>query len=229
MDLIIPAAGSASRMGGLPKFLLPIDAVATSLIVRHIENASALVNRVWIPTRPEYITILETLLVQFKNVSVFGVETQTMTESLQTVLTQSTSPRFSVIMPDTFYWGELPYSYLLTDSTKTKVAAWKIRQDQMGKLGQILIEESEGVKVVTAISDKSPHCQWPVAWGAMSINRRILESADPLSVPGSILEHEIKEQNYPQVMQMDGEYFDCGTTQEYFNLITKISSTLQSQ
>jgi len=229
MDLIIPAAGSASRMGGLPKFLLPIDDEATSLIARHIENAAALVSQIWIPTRPEYVTILETLLLRFKNVTVFDVETKTMTESLQTVLTQSKSRRFSVVMPDTFFWGELPYRYLLTDSANTKVAAWEIRRDQMGKLGQIQIQESEGKKVITDIRDKNSSCQWPFAWGAMSINRNVLESADPLSVPGIILENQIKEQNYPEVMQMDGEYFDCGTTQEYFNLVRKISSTLKNQ
>jgi len=61
MDAILPAAGLASRMRGIPKFLLPIDKAYISLLEVHISNLSDICERIYLPTRPELAPIIKSL------------------------------------------------------------------------------------------------------------------------------------------------------------------------
>ena len=79
VDLILPAAGLATRMRGLPKFLLPIDNKYTTLIENHINNATKNkeIKNIWIPTRPDLKPILESL--DLNSVNIITMTTSSMT------------------------------------------------------------------------------------------------------------------------------------------------------
>lgn len=224
MDLVIPAAGTASRMGGLPKFLLPIDKEASSLVLRHVRCAteSGLIDQIWIPTRKEYVQILERHLNEFSDVNVFEAQTKTMTESLKSVLDLSRNGDFSIVMPDTYFAGELPYRQLFLKTSRPRIAVWKIRSDQRGKLGQVLVTKNHGMPLIADVQDKNSECDWEYAWGALQVSRSALASADSSGVPGDIITNLINEGNFPEAIIVNGEYFDCGTTDEYFKLIRNV-------
>ena len=93
-DAILPAAGSASRMRGLPKFLLPCDAEYTTLIERHISELLKVCETVWIPTRPEQTILLETLGLSSDRVVIVPMTTSSMTQTVLRLCAISGAARF---------------------------------------------------------------------------------------------------------------------------------------
>jgi len=67
MDAILPAAGLATRMHGIPKFLLPSSEEYDSLIGLHIDNLIKHCERIWIPTRPELKDVWEISLAKWNH------------------------------------------------------------------------------------------------------------------------------------------------------------------
>ena len=50
MDAILPAAGSAERMSGIPKFLLPVTDDYKSLLENHLEKLSQICEKIYLST-----------------------------------------------------------------------------------------------------------------------------------------------------------------------------------
>ena len=219
MDAILPAAGTATRMGGIPKFLLPYNPNADTLIAEHLLHLRELVDCIWVPTSEVYLPIVERILEGFEGVKILATRTKSMTETLQVVVEQSSSKRFVVVMPDTFFSGEKPYEFLSADSDRISVAAWKIREEQKGKLGQIAISERGPEQYIEDVVDKAQDCPYQFSWGAFSCSKSDINSADSKLPPGEILKSRIKEGINPKVKIFSGDYFDCGTPSEYFELI----------
>lgn len=223
VDAILPAAGSATRMRGLPKFLLPCDENYLSLLERHINHLAPICNKIWIPIRPDLIALVESLNIPAPNTEIFPISTNTMTETLRKTASKSMSEKFVMVMPDTYFQGELPYEYLATGAEKMNLACWKIRAEQYGKLGQVQIsksspEETQGT--VSSSRDKDPSCRFPFSWGAMSFSREVLELADD-EMPhlGYVLPQLLEKNMQIHAKVIDGEYFDCGTPQEYISML----------
>ena len=216
MDLILPAAGSATRMRGIPKFLLPVDKTGISLIEKHISELQGYFERVYIPTNENFVSLVKNL--ENDKVRVLKMKTNTMTETVLNVINESNELNFAMVMPDTFFLGENPINHLLDTSTDLQIAAWEIREDQKGKLGQIHISEN----TVLDIKDKVADCQYLHFWGALSFNRVFVDLLDP-TMPhlGYAIPQALKNNFKHSVAIMNGEYFDCGTPSEYFSLITK--------
>jgi choline kinase len=219
IDGILPAAGLATRMRGLPKFLLPCDDEYTTLIEKHVSSLLETCDTVWIPTRPEQTILLETLGISSDRVVVVPMTTATMTQTVLRLANISGASRFVMVMPDTHFVGEQPYQYLSEGKSDLNLACWKIRQEQLGKLGQVLIEGGTHGKVLDS-KDKDPNCAFPHSWGAMSFNRSILQLAvaemphtgyaiNPALMAGKSVEGKV----------FSGKYFDCGTPREYLELL----------
>lgn len=214
---ILPAAGLATRMRGLPKFLLPCGNLDESLLERHIRASLEVSDLVWIATRPQYTPLLTTLGIQSDRVMVSASETQTMSQTVRNITDFVESERFTVIMPDTFFGGESPNTYLAQSTDPLSLALWKIREDQKGKLGQVEISP-EGT--VTSHSDKNPDCQLPLAWGAMSFSKYLasmINVEDPHV--GYLIDSALSKGYEIGASTVTGSYFDCGTPQEYRDLI----------
>lgn len=218
VDAILPAAGNATRMRGLPKFLLPIDLDYLTLIEYHAKNLKELCLRIWIPVNPDFENLLSKLDKLPNNCIVVPMRTISMTETVLNVVQMSDSKDFSMIMPDTFFLGEQPYRKLSVDSC-AKLICWKIREEQKGKLGQVLINQANRV---TDIRDKDVNCDYALSWGAMSFSRELInymEITDPHI--GMAVSKSVKNGELVKSLTINGDYFDCGTPREYFQLLEK--------
>lgn len=221
MEAILPAAGLATRMRGLPKFLLPCEGTFETLIERHIRNLLDRVDRIWIPTRPQHAALLELLEIPSEKVVLLSLSTATMSETVIRVMSVSSSNNFCVFMPDTYFLGQLPYSSLCEPST-LKLALWEIRPEQKGKLGQVRFNSQTGL--VEDTRDKDPLCDFNHSWGAMSFSREaasLLSPEDPHT--GYMINPALELGLEVSAEVFQGMYFDCGTPSEYFSLASKLA------
>ena len=219
MDAILPAAGFALRMKGIPKFLLPSSVHYESLMETHIINLKNICEKIWVPTRPEIVQLLEALGFIDENIIILPSMTETMSETVKKVLEVSGSENFFLCMPDTFFYGQKPYELLNQNPDVADVACWKIRGEQKGKLGQV--EQSEDY--ITDIKDKSKDCDYEYSWGAFTFSRKLeefIDNKDPHV--GYALEKAVNNNLKISYKNIDGEYFDCGTPEEYLSLLTKL-------
>jgi len=222
LDAIIPAAGLASRMRGIPKFLLPCDSSYTTLMEMHIEQLIPICETIWIPTRPDLVVLLDSLGFAKDKVVILPMSTDNMTQTVNRVLKIANASHFQLIMPDTYFHGAKPYQKLSNPPPVAELACWKIRPEQAGKLGQVEIT-SNGL--VSGIQDKDPTCTYPYSWGALAFARKLMDFAkdtDPhigYAIKTAFLSGEVLTAH-----ATEGDYFDCGTPSEYLNLLRKIWS-----
>ncbi len=223
MDAILPAAGLATRMRGLPKFLLPCSEAYMTLLEHHIEALLRACKRVWVPVRPEVAPFLDILKIADDRVILVNLATTTMSETVLKVTQISMASRFLVVMPDTYFFGEQPYSYLAELEKGMRVAAWAIRSDQIGKLGQLKLDESRSR--VEDSRDKDPECRYPFSWGALSFDRDFVRFIEP-STPhiGFMIPAALSAGELVSAQVMEGNYFDCGTPSEYFSMLSQLPS-----
>ena len=219
MDAIIPAAGLATRMRGIPKFLLPCDDRYTTLIERHIDSLLGVCNTVWIPTRPELVLLLDSLNLARERVVILPMQTANMTQTVSKVLEIAHSDVFQLVMPDTYYLGDQPYQILDPTPQLVDLACWGIRMDQRGKLGQVDIQDEQ----VRDIRDKDESCEYEYSWGALTFNRKLLDYAE-LSDPhiGYAVSNALRNGQKVTARKLDGKYFDCGTPKEYLAMLQEV-------
>ena len=219
MDAIIPAAGLATRMRGIPKFLLPCDDSYTTLIELHISQLLEHCETIWIPTRPELVLLLDSLGLAKDRVVILPMQTENMTQTVMKVLQISNQQHFQLVMPDTFFFGEKPYGTLNPAPKIAELACWEIRPDQRGKLGQVLIED----KNVIQMKDKDPQCLFEHSWGALTFSRELVNYAD-LNDPhiGYAVRSALLSGETISASIMHGKYFDCGTPSEYLNMLEEV-------
>ena len=234
VNAILPASGSATRMRGLPKFLLPCDEDYLSLLERHIENLLVYCETVWVPVRPDLVPLVESLKIPEERVVILTMTTQSMTETVRRVVELSSGARFVLAMPDTYFYGQLPYQHLVESTDPMFLACWNIRPEQYGKLGQVEISLAMGKEpesgmfpegFVTKAEDKNPDCRFPYSWGAMAFDRAMIDfAADEMPHTGYLLPKIIEKGIPVGAKVMEGEYFDCGTPSEYLAMLKKVAT-----
>lgn len=215
---ILPAAGNATRMNGLPKFALPIDINNLSLIENHIKNIEKSVDKIIIATKKENLNILANLEVGMKT-EIMTIESISMSDTVLQIVKNHKAKKYILIMPDTYFRGEKPYAILSNKDLKTNLIVFPIREDQKGKLGQVRIDENNRV---LDIIDKSKDCDYEFAWGAVSFGNdliKYIKKKDPHI--GYAVRESLKD-NLVQAKLIECEYYDCGTPNEYFDLIRKL-------
>lgn len=216
MNAILPAAGSATRMRGLPKFLLPCDRSFETLIENHVKQLLLVSEVVWIPTRPEFEFLITALNFPEDRVRTVTMLTENMTQTVQAILEIDPSEHFELIMPDTYFQGDLPYSAMANQPYIAHLACWTIRNDQKGKLGQVDLLGSE----VKNIEDKNPNCLFEHSWGALTFSRKLMDYAfhsDPHI--GYAVKRAIQSGEKITGTAIKGKYYDCGTPDEFLQMI----------
>jgi len=128
LDAIIPAAGMATRMRGIPKFLLPCDEVYTSLIEKHLKELIEVCDTIWIPTRPDLVMLLETLGISKDKIVLLPVTTENMSQTVDRVMNISSAEHFCLVMPDTFF--------MVTSPIRNLILSPVLRNLLFGKLGK---------------------------------------------------------------------------------------------
>lgn len=221
VSAILPASGLATRMRGLPKFLLPCDVNYLSLIERHIQNLLNFCETIWIPVRPDLLPLVESLSLSSDRVILLSIQSSSMTETIRRVVQLSSSERFVMVMPDTYFSGELPYESLAQSESSLYLSCWEIRESQFGKLGQVKLGVLEKhTYPVLSSKDKDPTCRFPHSWGAMAFDADIMQMAsDSMPHTGYLIGPAIAEGLAVRANVLDGKYFDCGTPSEYLEML----------
>lgn len=226
--LILPVGGSATRMIGLPKFMLPCSETET-LIEKHCRGALAAgYDEVHIITRKEYWDLISTY---FRKRSIpatihsLDVDTTTMSETLkhsERFIPNLHSLSITVGLADTAFYGIdylNIYKCLLDANSEYALALFVQREDQLGKLGQVEIDASGQV---LAMRDKDKTCKFPFIWGIAKIPGDYFQSLDVKDAHIGIgIEKLLSQGFYVSGLSTGAEYFDCGTFSEYLKFLNR--------
>ncbi len=222
---IIPAAGSATRIGGIPKYLLPLGPSGKPLLRYHIEMALFSEIEVCVIVNPKLFDYVSELLSKWDSASVqlISAHTSTMTETVRIALNsqEHVPPVVSVSMPDAFVSQMLDKDFSALRQARDLencLILWKIRREQKGKLGQVSFSCDK--KTVNSIIDKDPNCNFEYAWGMFAIRSELAMSfpiIDPH--PGISISNLIGKGLALNYISQTGEYWDCGTPKEYLTAL----------
>lgn len=220
---IIPICGYASRIGNVPKFMLPIEN-DNSLIKNTVTQCKNSFFKCSIITTPDHGTMIYNYLARhslLENVNITITETKTMSE---TVLKGKNDKNvtYSLLMPDTYFEDKdvlkkMNHTYQLYDCDVV-VAIFKIRKEQVGKLGQVSFDDENNLLDVV---DKDSQCRHEWAWGSILWNYKFFHYMDEKeSHIGYALPKIIQDPNINvKVCKLEGNYYDCGTIKEYSDLL----------
>ena len=222
---LIPCAGTATRMGGLPKFLLP--SANDTLINNTISHyRSHFFNKIYIGFSHLNMQYFPLLNNEYNDLVPIDVNsTATMSETVIKMTSQiNTAKNYILFMPDTYFILDRELVQMMqllhTDDPNYDVVVivWKIRPEQYGKLGQCLIENSK----VIDIKDKDPECRYEYSWGVIGWNSNMTQYIDPVTPHvGFLINTALANGKNVGAIISDSIYYDCGTYNEYFQMIKK--------
>lgn len=222
--LVLPAAGLATRLGGLPKFALPIGPHSDSLLGLHVKAGLHAGARVAVATRPLWVGLVEEILSGLK-VDVCDLTTSTGSETVLRLLDGSPHDSLAAVsLPDTWIpsiehdLSALFDSLAEVDNTHAAVAVTYVsRPEQVGRLGSCLVEDG----YLKAVRDKALLPGSQLHWGMIGARvetwREYLDEAS--SHAGFILNALLREEC--EVKSVDGlsGYHDCGTAAGYLRAL----------
>lgn len=219
---LIPCAGSAVRIHGIPKYLLPLPqgylldilikrmkAVGAKPVIGANQFNSGLVKEyakeesVYIPDH--YNTMTQTVIGYRQHMDInepvlFG-------------------------MPDTYIEDDDCFPKLLAaldDGAHVAVALFLPRPNQHMKAGMCTIH---GNQVQESIDKPANKLHYTHVWGALAWKAEFWDLLQP-EYPhvGYALPQAIKKGLDVRAVKMDGGYYDCGTFDEYTELVTHLRS-----
>ena len=214
---LIPASGSASRMKGFPKFLLPSKKDSQTLLEVHLREASKICDEILIGVNPIFYDILANANLEMYGAKIVSLATNTMSETIIKLASHAKGEIFTVLMPDTVFVNAQENFLKANGESDLELGIWKIRADQIGKLGQISFDEE--LNVIDCV-DKDENCNYEFAWGIQTFNRNFLNILKPEwpHIGYGILPAIDNNLNV-KVRLIDGGYYDCGTQSEYIKYI----------
>lgn len=209
ITVVLPCAGTATRLGGLPKFMLP-SRTTTPLLRAWIAAVSPWCDHIVIAVSPATEPFVMHCIAGLKDVHVRDVGiTQTMNETLLRVRPLLPDPDAGIwmVMPDTALDDivRAPTNY---QADQVQLLLWKARSEQKGKAG---ICHGDA----TGLVDKDPLAPGEWVWGSVLWGPsfwRWLRADEPHV--GYTLQRCASELNIVPLQQR-GNYWDCGTLHEY--------------
>lgn len=234
--LLLPVGGSASRMQGLPKFMLPVSDRET-LIERHCRGAiEAGYDEIHIVARSKYKALLEDYLFEkniLVNVHSLSRETSTMSETLKLgtdLIHGAQDAAITVGLSDTAFRGasyESIYGALLNCPADYVLGLFGIRDDQFGRLGQVDLDSTGRV---ISMQDKSFDCRFSAVWGLAKVPGEMISGLDIADAHIGIgIEKLVSAGQSVLGILNKASYYDCGTFSEYSMFINHQSSDYPSQ
>ncbi len=222
MIIVLPAAGKATRVSGIPKFMLPIidsktRSKPTPLINWHLSKLSSLGMKIVIPTSTTYFEIIKVMTEEF-HAEVIQIDSESMPDSILQTCEQVYSDDYLVLMPDTFFSSYEFVDPLIKSRNNLTLATWKYRESQRGKFGSVEIDtlRNEVLNVV----DKDPDCPLDAFWGSVKMSRNLLPYLRKYDNHlGHAFNRLLSQGEKIHQVNAEGEYYDIGTFDEYFELI----------
>lgn len=208
---ILPAAGGATRLHGLPKFLLPT--ADSYLLDRHIRRLRDTGARVWIGASKATLPFVKPYA---EGCAIATVTSETMTETVLAARKAAGDDVTLFSMPDTHWTDPNVFPGMLNRiedmSADIAIAVWRIRPDQVGKLGMVDMQNNHAREIV----DKNPQSGLEWAWGAMAWTPRFWDFIKPEQPHmGYALQAAIDVGVKVWCVPMEGFYWDMGTYSEY--------------
>jgi GTP:adenosylcobinamide-phosphate guanylyltransferase len=202
---ILPASGKASRVGGIPKFCLPISD-ERSLLQWHVEQMLEVCDEVRVSTRAEWVPIIQNMDM---NIKLIVREPSTMSDAVK-FMVGDYNDTVLVGMPDTYILGAQKniYKEMMKSSGDLVLGAWECSEELRGRVGQVLIS---GDKVLSS-KDKSSNCDYPDMWGTMLFRKNLIRYIDiELEHPGKQIQEWIDMSLDIRAVKPGGKYMDIGT------------------
>lgn len=212
---LLPCAGKAERMMGLPKFLLPVG--DTYLLKWHVRQMMATVATVISIPNPENRALLQEYL-GWIDIIAPAVETLTFCETLCQVRPLCGSQQVVMSLPDTFVNGDardnLPDLQEALDrhpDWDAAVLAFELNPWQVGRLGLLELDDKH---LIQRVHDKDATRTTGLIWGAAAWRTSFWKHIKP--------EHKhlgiAFETARTGMVRGRGTFYDCGTPEEYYRL-----------
>jgi hypothetical protein len=203
---VLPASGKASRIGGIPKFCLPISD-ERSLLQWHVEQMLEVCDEVRVSTRAEWVPIIQNMDM---NIKLIVREPSTMSDAVKFMVGEY-NDTVLIGMPDTYILnapGNI-YKPLFKDNIADLVLGiWECGENLKGRVGQVLVSHD---KVIDS-EDKVDDCSYPDMWGTMLFRKNMIRYIDTtLDHPGKQLKEWISKGANIKAVRPGGQYMDIGT------------------
>ncbi len=220
---IIPAAGHSTRIYGLPKFLLPIaNSYLLDQLTAHMHGAN--VDHILLGTHPKHYQLFSDLMNDHDwHVYPYWCDTTTMNETVLAARGRAGNHDILFGMPDTYWTDEGVYQRLaqtLNDEVGViaSVALWYTPEQYRHKRGMCALDASGNL--ITGVLDKPEKTGKTFGWGAMAWSSTFWQYILPEDAHvGFALQRAIDDDQKVQGVVMDGQFWDCGTPDEYFDCI----------
>lgn len=202
---VLPASGKASRVGGIPKFCLPISD-ERSLIQWHVEQMLEVCDEVRVSTRAEWVPIIQNMDM---NIKLIVREPSTMSDAVKFMVGEN-NDTVLIGMPDTFIYGNQNniYKEMIKCEGDLVLGAWECTEDLKGRVGQISLS---GNKVISS-KDKIDNCEYEYMWGTMLFRKNLIRYIDTsLDHPGKQIQEWIDMNLSVCAVKPGGKYMDIGT------------------
>jgi NDP-sugar pyrophosphorylase family protein len=227
IDHIIPASGKASRLSGIPKFLLPIPD-KKNLLSFHLSLSQNIdvIRNVNLTTNSTYFETIKNLhdlkaYKKIKNIEILN--TNTMNQTINKFRNHD-SEYILLSMPDTYFTDHNIVKKMIDQMNRNQdydciLGLWNIKKSQRKKVGQCKIEKNKVIEVV----DKNPKYNYKYLWGVVLFRKTLwefIDSNDPHI--GYSFNPAIKSGLNIGYTKATGSYYDCGTIDEYWDMVKEI-------
>jgi hypothetical protein len=200
---LLPASGKSERLGGIPKFLFPVNNKQT-LLEWHVEKMSEVCDEIRISTRSMWIPLIKNMSLA-SNVKIYEIEPSTMSDACRQMIDDDS--RYLIGMPDTYVHNSDNFYKNLSKSTSSvSLSVFNCDDSLMGRVGQINLKNGD----VVGSLDKNSECKWEYMWGAISIKG--VDINPNHSHPGIQISEWIKDTQIQAIVE-PGKYIDLGTFQ----------------
>lgn len=222
---LLPAAGRATRIGGLPKWLLPVP--EGSLLALHVQRMTD-AGTAKVAIGAGYHN--SGLILQYApaGTETYFVTSKTMNETVLKARRIAGDQPVLLGMPDTYWRAADVYTRLAQASVGSilaTVAVWRIRPDQRGRVGQCAINP---IGRVVRMADKDADCAYPWVWGALIFQPGLWDYIKPEHPHvGYAVNAAVEAGECIMSEQIAGDYYDCGTSAEYFKLCATFTEAVQ--
>ena len=202
---VLPASGKASRVGGIPKFCLPISD-ERSLIQWHVEQMLEVCDEVRVSTRSEWVSIIQNMDM---NIKIMVKGPSTMSDAVKYMIGEN-NDTVMIGMPDTYILGAQKniYKEMIKTPGDLVLGAWECTEDLKGRVGQISLSND---KVMSSM-DKVQDCDYEYMWGTMLFRKNLIRYVDTsLDHPGKQIQEWIDMSLDVRAVKPGGKYMDIGT------------------
>jgi len=220
---LIPAAGSATRMYGLPKFLLPAP-TGNMLIEQLVKEMTAVKAEVLIGVSARNLEMLTTYCSTISASKIYQVTTETMSQTLLCAKEYIGDQDVIFGMPDSIWQPDGGYAALLNhlkDGADVAVGLWYTAPKYRSKRGMCKVDNnSDDTYKIVQVIDKPEQTLFEEAWGILAWKQTFWKFIKPeMSHVGYALQPAIDAKLRVDAVKLGGRYHDCGTPTEYFDCI----------